>query len=232
MLTNEYYNTLSEKEKYYFQQIEYYSSEIPYMSINCLADKIFTSPASLSRLVKKLGYSSFKEFKSSFVLTTDPSQSGSLQHHINSLFNTIPEIVEYTVVEQIRKANFIFIVCFGNSIGLGQELALALTQLDYIVFTIFDSEFLQQISKSITSEDIIIYISYNGADIDMQKQAVSHKHKNKQLLLTSSVNSPLSAHVSFVLNTHTDKLKLPYITRSPLSIVISIIISQLNENYK
>lgn len=228
MLTTENYNNLSEKEKYYFQQIEYYSNEIPYMSINSLAAKIFTSPATLSRLVKKLGYSSFKEFKSSFILESQNHPTDSLQQHINYLFDTIPEVVEYTVIEHIKKSNAIFIVCFGNSVGLGQELAIELTKLKYVVFKIFDSEFLQQISSIISDNDLVIYISYNGADIDMQKQAVALKHKNTQILLTSSLNCPLSSHVSLVLNTHTEKLKLPFITRFPLSLVISVIINQLH----
>ncbi len=222
MLTNKNYNNLSEKEKYYFQKIEYYSSEIPSMSINTLAEKVYTSPASISRLVKKLGYDNFKDFKQSFVPQIKTDNDSTLRAHIDHIFNTFPCIIDSCLVPAIIEAKSIYIVCFGNSVGLGQELALTLSREGYIVFKIYDSDFIDQIEATIKNGDLVIYISYNGTDVDMQKMAIKLKHKNKQILLTSTINTPLSVHVSLIINTHTSHLQLPFTTRLPLELLITI----------
>lgn len=225
MLSNDGYNMLSEKEKYYYQQIEYHSSEIPLLSIIELSEKIYTSPASLSRLVKKLGYKNYKDFKNSFITHPIKQSDNSMHNHVYYLFENIPEIIEYSVADYIDKAASIYIVAFGNSKGVAQELALTLSSKGKIVFKIFDSDFVAQVMSNIKSEDIVIYISYGGNDIYMQKLAISLKNKYKQILITSTMNNPLSLSMSFVLNTHTDELRLAYTTRLPLAVVVNIICS-------
>lgn len=230
MLNNKYYYQLNSKEKYYFQQIEYHSSEIPKMSINELAERIYTSPASLSRLVKKLGYNSYKEFKYSFVTNTRlPSNSSELKEHIDNLFETLPIIVDNCLIPAIEEANRIYIVSFGNSSGLGKELSLTLCSLNYTVFKIYDGDFLEEVYSNIRNDDIVIYISYKGNDDDMQRLAITLKPTHKQILFTSVSNSPLSSSVSLIINTHTSNLMLPFTTRLPLELLISITCMRLHK---
>lgn len=232
MINRDYYGLLTEKEKYYIQQIEYHSGEIPFLSIHELSQRIFTSPASLSRLVKKIGYKNYKEFRQSFIIDSNKStKNNSLETHIDFIFNTYPQIINECVIPKILEAHRIFIVSFGPSAAIAQELgnSLNILNIDYII--IHDSDFISQLQSLITSNDIVIYISYSGSDYLMEQLAVQFKNQYQQLLFTSTLNSPLSSHVSLIINTHTDSLQLPYKSRLPLHTLVTIINSNLLKIY-
>lgn len=93
MLNKEFYGTLTEKEKQYVCQIEYYSNEIPALSIHELAERIYTSPATLSRLVKKLGYSSYKAFKHSFITVNYNPQTDNNFLHTSNHFSLVTKLL-------------------------------------------------------------------------------------------------------------------------------------------
>lgn len=228
MIKKEFYNNLNEKEKHYYQRLEYYSNEIPTMSINKLADAIYTSPATLSRLVTKLGYKNYKEFKLSFISVNERVYDNSLQNHLDFIIETYPIIIRECLIPITTEASTIYIVSFGNSNGLGQELAMCLGKLGYNVIRVFDSDFIFEIESNVTEKDIVFYISYAGEDIDMQKLAIKLKPNIKQVLLTSTMNAPMSAHVSLIINTHTDTLGLPFQSRLPLQLVITLFCMKLH----
>ncbi len=224
MIKKSIYELLTEKEKFYIQRIEYHANEIPGISIQDLAAKIYTSPASLSRLVKKLGYSSYKEFKLSFV--TKPNNipmNNTLFLHIEQLFDHYPHIIKSNIIPSITNTRQIFIVAFGPTAAIAHELGQSLNMLKIKYLIVHDSECIAQLQVLFEKDDLIIYISYSGADYQMEQLAVMYKHVSKQILLTSTIGSPLSAHVSFVINTNTHELCLPYITRLPLQAIITII---------
>ncbi len=229
MLQKDYYNNLNEKEKFYFQKIEYYSSEIPFMSITELSEKIYTSPASLSRLVKKLGYASFKEFKASFISENIYEFNGSLRSHLNKIIDIYPYVIDSCLLELLYSASDVYIVAFGNTVSIGQELAIALMNKNITVNRLFDSDFMHELKKNISKNDLILYISYSGMDIDMQQLALTHKHTNKQVLITSNSNSKLASHVSLIINSHTDSCNFPFTTRLPLELIVTIICMRLHK---
>lgn len=57
----------------------------------------------------------------------------------------------------------------------------------------------------------------------MVQTALEFKNKYYQLLFTSCLNSPLSMHVTRVINTQTDILNMPYNSRLPLHTLINSI---------
>ena len=62
------------------------------IKINDLADKLFTSPASIVRFTKKLGFAGFAEFKASLSLNiknTDDRFNNNLTSDSPNLFNDI-----------------------------------------------------------------------------------------------------------------------------------------------
>lgn len=228
MLRKDYYNSLNEKEKYYFQQIEYYSAEIPMLSITDLAEKIFTSPASLSRLIKKLGYKNFKEFKNSFVIQNVQEYNGTLREHVNKILDFYPQIIDDCLLDLIYEARNIYIIAFGDSVGIAQELAVTLMKQDYITKRLFDSDFMYEMETTVQPDDLIIYVSNSGMDIDMQQFALGFKTTNRQVLITANSNSKLASHVSLIINSHTDSYNLPFKTRLPIELIISIICMRLH----
>lgn len=229
MLRKDYYNNLNEKEKYYFQQIEYYSTEIPTLSINELAERIYSSPASLSRLVKKLGYDNFKEFKNSFITQNRHEYSGTLREHVNKILDLYPQVIDDCLIDLIHTSHKIYIIAFGNSVGIAQELAVTLMKLGHHVNRLFDSDFMYEMQPTVTNNDLLIYISNSGMDIDMQKFALHFKKSNKQVLVTANSNSQLASHVSLIINSHTDSYNLPFKTRLPIELIISIICMRLHD---
>lgn len=228
MLKKDQYNMLSEKEKYYFQQIEYYSEDIPYMSINELAEKIYSSPASLSRLVNKLGYTNFKEFKTSFSHRVQKVDNTILGEHINKILSLYPQIIDDYFMEYLNNASKIYIVAFGSTSSIAQELALTLIKKGYDVSRLFDSDFMHEVKSTIAKEDLIIYISNYGMDIDMQSLAVNLKFTNKQILITSNSNAKLAMHVSLIINTHSNLCNFPFTTRLPLELLVTIICMRIH----
>lgn len=224
MLNKENFGLLTDKEKQYICQIEYFANEIPALSIHELANRIYTSPASLSRLVKKLGYTSYKEFKQSFITTNDNTQtSDTFSSHIQSLFTCHESVINNYLIPRIYSSHRIFIIAFGPSAAIAQELASTLNILNIDYMIIHDSDFITQLKSLITTEDFVIYISYSGNDPFMVQTALEFKNKYYQLLFTSTLNNPLSMNVSRVINTQTDSLNMPYNSRLPLHTLISSI---------
>ncbi len=233
MFNREYYNLLSEKDKLSAQQIEYFSSEIPMLSIHELAARLFLSPASLSRLVKKLGYQNYKEFRNSFAVPmpqTSFAPSSNLKRHIDIIFQEYPYPLQNCVVPHIKTAKSIYVIAFGGSSGIGQELTLALNSLNYNSVLIHDSDLIPIVESNITADDLIIYISYSGSNVQMCDLAISQKYSNHQILLTSSFCSPLSTHVSLIINTHTEKNNFDFQTRLPLCALVNLLITNLDIN--
>ncbi|MFV0498842.1 MAG: MurR/RpiR family transcriptional regulator [Bacilli bacterium] len=232
MINQQYYSLLTEKEKHYVCQIEYFSNEIPLLSIYDLSSRIYTSPASLSRLVKKLGYSSYKEFKQSFIPNQDYIQTDNcFTSHIQLLFTQYQTIINDRVIPKLYSASRIFVVAFGPSTAIAQELGCTFNILNIDYLIIHDSTFITQLKSLITGDDLVIYISYSGKDPFMEQIAIEFKHKYYQLLFTSTLNCPLSTHVTRVINTRTDSLYMPYNSRLPLHTLInSINLTLLNIN--
>lgn len=232
MFNREYYRLLSDNDKRCAQQIEYFSNEIPFLSIHELAAKLYVSSASLSRLVKKLGYNNYKEFKNSFIASQvnhSISPTAMLSSHLNTLLNDYPIVIENCVIPLITNANKIFILAFGGSACIGQELQLTLSKLSIDSQLISDSDFVSLVDNTIAINDVIIFISYCGEDNEMCELALKYKYTNKQLLLTSTINSKLSTYVSLIVNTYTADKNFPFKTRGPLYTLVNLICFHLVE---
>ena len=68
-----YLNTAKERDVFYYaaSTILEHIDDIPNLSIGQVADLCFASPATISRLVRKLNFDSFNDFKHEVIISID-----------------------------------------------------------------------------------------------------------------------------------------------------------------
>lgn len=218
----EEYNSLTYSEKVCLGKIEAADLNILTMTLEELSDYCQVSTATINRTLKKMGYKNIKEFKQNL-----NSISSS---NINEFDQRLVEILNSDVrniSKDIKSSDYIYVVGFGTTSSLANDLVYHLRRLNIKSEALTDSDMLKYINLDNNDSQLIIYISYSGADLDMQKLAVTCKHKIKQILITCTTNSILSYSCDIHICSNTADLDGDLNSRTPLYIFQGKIIQQL-----
>lgn len=183
-----------------------------------IAGKVFTSPASITRLCQKLGYSGFSIFKEDYLKEIDYLESHfhdidpnfpfaesdsqmRVSHKIAELYKeTIADVSSLLTMEELRKfmavikkAKTIYIVSFANHRYLAypfQEKMATIGKKVNIISQI-DMAFYQ--ASLAEKEDCFLFISYSGEHEHTLRTAVECKNRGiHTVCLTSYGNNSLS----------------------------------------
>ncbi|MDY0393755.1 hypothetical protein RWE15_03960 [Virgibacillus halophilus] len=106
------------------QVIEYileHRSEISNISIQNLANKLYTVPNTIMRLSKKLGYRGFSHLKTSLkdeFESRDIQKKNSTYHHVQKTFELIDEELMVTVAKLIKEAKHVLFFAVGDNADL------------------------------------------------------------------------------------------------------------------
>ena len=173
-MEQEKYHRLSDSEKKVIAFLNENEKRIPDMSITDIAQETFTSTSTVSRTIKKAGFTGIAQFKfkiidqleersnepSSLYLNTvlDKSYQESVQT-IESI--SIPSVLE--AIEYIDKANRIFIFARGLSSLSAQEFATYLEILEYNVVLINDVLLMKDIGPIIHEGDLAVFLTLRNS---------------------------------------------------------------------
>lgn len=203
--------------------------EIENMTIYELANKTYTSPATIVRLAKKLGYEGYESFKKDFldeqkyILTHFKNIDPNFPFHKNDTIQAIAskmtilakETAEDTLslikhddlqkaVSLLQKAKVIHLSAISYSLLLGQTFQLNMNRLGkFVNICSVEGEELFM-NNLIRKEDCLLMISYSG-QIDQMIQ-LAHLAKRKGvpvIVITSLGDNELKKYGDVVLNIST-----------------------------
>ena len=169
-IDHDFHEHLTETEKKVINFINMNVEAISSMSISDVAEKTFSSPATVSRTIKKCGISGFAELR---YLLTQETQTKKDDVDVNEIFNksllevsnTIDHLSIDTildVVKEIRSAKRIYLLSRGLSEHVAQEFALKLQILGFNVFENSDPAIMQEMTSHVKKQELVIIFSLSG----------------------------------------------------------------------
>lgn len=162
---------LTDSERAAVEYINKQSCIINLLSIEDIAIGAFVSNATVSRAVRKCGFSSFQEMK--FRLSEDAKQSAELSQMNRVLSMSYTECIETIkqidipsvihAVELIRKASVIYILANGLTSLIANEFAIQLQCQKIKVCLITDSEMMRKMDLFATADDLVFVLSVKNS---------------------------------------------------------------------
>lgn len=227
------YQTLSKTEKKIADYIALHSEELLNIHIQELADKIDVSVATITRFCKKIGTTSFVEFK---ILLRDAveqtDETNDAIRTVNRIYdsvikstNSLTNIDDYEKASAwILRANQIHIYGIGSSGLSAEELKARLSRMGFFVDTHTDSHAMIIASSILNSEDIIIAISNSGQTKEIIDAIEMAKRKNiKVISITNYSDTPLARNSDLMLYSSSIKPhEIKGFLNSQLSILYSL----------
>ena len=169
-IDHDFLNKLTDTEKNVISFINSNAEKISNMSISDVAEATYSSPATVSRTIKKCGISGFAELRYMLTQHTEVKQDTT---DINEIFkslteisNTIDQLSIDTIlkaVEEIQKAEKIFVFSKGLSNQVASEMTLKLQVLGKCVILNTDSNIMQELSGHSDSTSVVILFSMSGS---------------------------------------------------------------------
>lgn len=170
------------------------------LGISLAAKKLETSTSTISKLIKKLGYTDYR----SFVITTynpeEETNNGEslikIKDYYNELINKSLELLDeetiQEVIDQIESSNRITVIGVGNSGISAEELSSRLERMGYSVKAITDVHRMKMQSTLLNEDDLLIAISNSGETISVNDSAkIAEKQGATILSITNNNQSDL-----------------------------------------
>ena len=218
-----YYPAATSAEQNIIDRIIENSEDLLRMNVREFASTTFTSPSTVIRLVKKLGFEGFLDFRNSLIydfatrnqtkdtLVEDVSKEDDLddiiekvtRRNIISLQNTEKLLSRKDIelaVRYMAEADKINLFGMGSSLLVAKDTSLKFLRIDKDC-SVYDDWHNQLImAKNTKDKELSIIFSYSGKTREMLECAEAIKARSgKIILITGFENSPISRFADIVL---------------------------------
>lgn len=190
-------------------------------NVEKIAEAAYTSPASVVRMCKKLGYRGFKDFKIDFILSNAKVEipenkeyndvilsknsnygRSAIENNIRILEDTLKihdAVSLHNAAESIMKARRILIFGKGSSYLVCKDLEMKLRRINK--FAIAQGESHEQLvdGSFLNSNDVVIFISNSGKTKEIVSAALLAKEKKATVISIVKLGSSLLAELSDIL---------------------------------
>ncbi len=190
-------------------------------SVDKIAEAAYTSPASVVRMCKKLGYRGFKDFKIDFILAnskveipetkeyTDVILSKDTNCGVSAIENDIKALEETlklydddlvtkaaNIIMQARK---ILIFGKGSSFLVCKDFEMKLRRINR--FAIAQGESHEQLVDAtfLNQKDVVIFVSNSGKTKEIISAALLAKDKRAKIISITKIGSSILAELSNVV---------------------------------
>ena len=161
---------LTDTEKRVINYININSSKLSNMSIVEVAEESYTSPATVSRTIKKCGIGGFTELRYRISVQNNEKLDFApineiLEKSLKEATNTVEEISIDNVlksVDLIRKSRKIYVIARGLTELVSQEYSLKLQLLGFNVFVISDPNIMKKASSEMKPDELLFIFSLYG----------------------------------------------------------------------
>ncbi|UOQ84337.1 MurR/RpiR family transcriptional regulator [Gracilibacillus salinarum] len=221
----EYYEQASTTEKEIISYILANPEEASKQTIYQLAERTYSSPASIIRLCKKNSFSGFKEFSKSLLFEqavrqsyknekmTDVTKVDSVKEVVDKVTNKnilsleeTASLLDYDVIDQCVQAIYqcekLVLFGIGASLIVAKDAQLKFTRINKMVYVAEDWHTQLLMAKNMTARDLGIVISYSGETKEMI-QCANTVQENQAGLISitkygSATISKMANHKLFV----------------------------------
>lgn len=215
------------------------------IKISDLADKLFTSPASIVRFSKKLGFSGFAEFKASLGLNiknNDEKFNKHFKSDCSNLFNDINKSIELIneniiddIIEILHKSNRIEFFGEGSSRLVCSEVAKKFRTIGKIAFNYDDSSMMYIAAASVTENDIIFAVSLSGETKQIIKALNIAKTKGAKIISLTDISNNSQSKIAdkslFITSTSFNKNNISIQSRIQALILAEYVFYRYLEKY-
>lgn len=215
--------------------------KIQNIKIQQLADALYTSPATIVRFCKKLGFHGFAEFKAALKMECEQgteleeSHSSDFFADINKTMELINEGVIDKVITQMHHANRIEIYAVGSSRMVANELAKKLQSIGKLAFSYDDSSLMNVSATQLTSDDMVIALSTSGESSLILSAVSKAKSKGAKIISITDIGSNTQTKISditlYVTSTSFVKSNISIKSRVQLLILAEYIFFRYLEGY-
>lgn len=210
-----------------------------------ISDMVYSSPAGLTRLAKKLNFKGFTEFK--YFLrhesdNTDTLKTNNIETLINDMNDTIKLLTQTNLtplINAIHSARKIFV--YGTEWGeqrAGELLARDFLACNILIYNIPSYTELQWVLNDITEDDLMFVISFSGENNLLNECLKKLKINNVPYIsITPLSKNTLSSRATFNLYYSSTNLSISnavgteYNYFSPLELVVDALFRYYMDSY-
>ena len=181
---------LTNKELEAYQFLNTHQQQVSYMSLRDIANQTHISTATILRLITKLGYNSFQEYKFSLKQESTVDLSYDLSEIINALRHLEDDYYEeklYEIAGLLKESKAVIFHGIGGSASIAAYGARKLAEAGLFAFSSSDPFFLNS-SMLKQRADIYLSISGNTKEILDLATLVSKDKDNGQFSIAITAN--------------------------------------------
>lgn len=178
-ITDEVKSNITSSEQEVIDWLNENEEEIPNYSINQIADASFTSPATVSRTIRKAGFHGIAELKYRIsakmnYVADEKVVNEIFNHSISECRKTIEALDVDTILRVIRYIKFsekIYIVARGTTKLIADDFEFQLQMLGYNAYVLSDSQILQISHRLFKEDDLVIIFTVKNSTPDLEMAA-------------------------------------------------------------
>lgn len=183
---------LSPSEKSVIDYINEHENEVATLAIYKLAEKTYTSTATVSRAIHKCGFESIMELRVKISQQNMSPQYALTNEILKKSFIECTQTIENLNIENvvrvasyIKRANKIFVLARGITAFAAEEFVTYLELQNYNAMLVTDSEIIKHVDKLAKPSDVvIIYTAFNSTP-EFEIAASSVKKVNAKIVICS-----------------------------------------------
>ncbi len=226
----QYYDNLTKSEKKIISNFDRLEKIDISSSINDISDILNASSTSLFRLIKKIGYSNFLEFKMDIVNDKETLPKNETIKSINRTYELLAKSNIENVVKLIKESNKIIIAGYGMNHYIASILETKLRIMGYDATHIFNSWYERLSLKNTNKDDLVICITKTGKSSETLNVINEARDLNLNIILLieeSDIKQKMLTTECIEVST-TLKDEVTVDTRLQMHIAIDYILSKLN----
>ena len=216
-----YKESLSMAEKAVLDYLIENKAVLKNFNVEKIAEAAYTSPASVVRMCKKLGYRGFKDFKIDFILANakveipenkeyDDVILAKNSHYGKSVIENNIRILEETLkihdpealgcaAAYIMKARRVFIFGKGSSYLVCKDLEMKLRRINKIAIAQGESHEQLVDASFLNQNDVVLFISNSGKTKEIIRAGLLAKEKKAKIISIVKLGPSLLAELSDVV---------------------------------
>lgn len=238
------YEQLSETERYIVDFIIQNENKISYLSITNIADKTFSSPATVSRTIQKCGFKGIAELRY-LISKKDKDKSKNVSPYaINKLLDKVYQESTQTIenipipailkaIDHINNAEKIFIYARGFTAMFAEHFQMYLQLMGYHAIVVKDVKWMEQTKNLVTSADTVFVLSVRNSTPELAQSLRVARHIGaRTVVCCCKAMTELERYADVVLIGHSDVIMeekgLTVYSHLPLLIITETIINYLS----
>lgn len=168
-LTKDILDSLSTTERAVIRFINEHENQLPELSIVDIANETYTSPATVSRAVRKCDIDGFNELRYRLTIEDKSKEIQNIGEIVNKSLIEAQSVIEHislptvlNLIKDLEQTSCIYVLARGLTENVGQEFSFKLQLLDFNSFFISDPNIMEIKSREMKETDTIFIFSMNG----------------------------------------------------------------------